>query len=114
LACAFTYHARLRGYATAVCPSAEGTCAPAALVRLSDKSLLVAVVADAPVDYTTDHWSAQVADQGQVALMALTPQVRDRLVAEAQAAGAEHGLATDLQTLFNTQEARGLLWAVEW
>jgi hypothetical protein len=124
LACAFTYHARLRGYATAVCPSAEGTCAPAALVRLGDKSLLVAVVADVPVDYTTDHWSAQVADQGQVALMTLTPQVRDRLVAEAQAAGAEHGLATDLQTLLTTQpaparpfgpgEACGPLWAVHW
>lgn len=46
--------------------------------------------------------------------MTLTPEQRDRLVAQARAAGAEHGLATDLQTLFNTQEARGPLWAVAW
>jgi len=59
-------------------------------------------------------WQRQVERQARVALVAVTAEMRQRLVAEAQAAGAEHGLATDLQTLFDTQKARGPLWVVEW
>jgi hypothetical protein len=59
-------------------------------------------------------WQRQIERQGRVALAAVTAEMRQRLTAEAQAAGAEHGLAADLQTLFDTQKARGPLWAVEW
>ena len=119
LVCAFTYHARLRGYATALAapvdssaPGARGGQAgPAVLVRKGDETLQVAVAGN---DDNGEHWQARAAPQDRAAFVTLTPDLRDRLVAQAQAAGAEHGLATDLQTLFNTQEARGPLWAVEW
>ena len=71
-------------------------------------------VAVAGNDDNGEHWQARAAQQERAAFVTLTPDLRDRLVAQTQAAGAEHGLATDLQTLFNTQEARGPLWAVQW
>jgi hypothetical protein len=59
-------------------------------------------------------WQRQLERQGRAVIAAVTVEMRQRLVAEAHAAGAEHGLATDLQTLFDTQKARGPLWAIEW
>ncbi len=116
--CAFTYHARLRGYATALAPAdgatagaRRGQAGPSVLVRQDGETLLVAVVGNAdPGAFLL----AMAGQQERVAFVTLTPALRDRLVAQAQAAGAEHGLATDLQTLFNTQAARGPLWAVQW
>jgi len=49
-----------------------------------------------------------------VALAAVTPLARTNLINEARAAGAAHGVATDLQTLVATQETGGPLWLVEW
>ena len=116
--CAFTYHARLRGYATALAAAEDGfqsgagrgQACPTVLVRQGAETLQVAVAGNAA---NAEPWLAR-AGQDRVAFVTLTPDLRDRLVAQAQAAGAAHGLATDLQTLFNTQEARGPLWAVEW
>lgn len=117
--CAFTYQARLRGYATALAGRQDGTAAnaprgktcPAVLIRKGDETLQVAIVENAQFG---DLEPAQAAEQDLSVFVTLTPEQRDRLVAQARAAGAEHGLATDLQTLFNTQEARGPLWAVAW
>lgn len=113
--CAFTYQARLRGYATAL-PSREdsqagGKTCPAALIRKGDETFRVAIAANRECG---DPLPAEAAQQDRAAFATLTPGLRVRLVAQAQAAGAKHGLATDLQTLFNTQEARGPFWAVEW
>ncbi len=56
----------------------------------------------------------QMALQGQVAICAISTEQRANLVAEAQAAGIEHGVATDLQTLLDTQKAASPLWAGQW
>jgi hypothetical protein len=81
------------------------------LVRKDDKTWTVAV---AGAEHGGAPWQAWTAQQDRVAFVTLTPDLRDRLIAQAQAAGIAHGLATDLQTLFNTQSARGPLWAVQW
>jgi len=115
LVCTFTYHARLRGWATAVCPPATGPAQPDVLLRRDGAELFVEVEGESgDAERRMVKWQRQVERQGRVALVAVTAEMRLRLVAEAQAAGAEHGLATDLQTLFDTQKARGPLWAIEW
>jgi hypothetical protein len=119
LVCAFAYHARWRGYATALAAAGDGSppgagrtqAGPAVLVRKDDKTWTVAV---AGAEHGGAPWQAWTAQQDRVAFVTLTPDLRDRLIAQAQAAGIAHGLATDLQTLFNTQSARGPLWAVQW
>jgi len=119
LVCAFTYQARLRGYATALATPVDGSvpgarrgqAEPMVLIRKGDETLQVGIAGDGDVG---ESWQARSAQQDRAAFVTLTPELRDRLVAQARAAGAEHGLATDLQTLFNTQAARGPLWAVEW
>jgi hypothetical protein len=115
LVCTFTYHARLRGWSTAVCPPATGPAQPDVLLRREGAELFVEVEGESgDAERRMIKWQRQVERQGRVALVAVTAEMRQRLVAEAQAAGAEHGLATDLQTLFDTQKARGPLWTTEW
>ena len=115
LVCAFTYHARLRGWATAVCPPAEGPSQPDVLLRRDGADLFVEVEGESgEAERRMTKWQRQLEHQGQVALATVTAEMRLRLVAEARAAGAEHGLATDLQTLFDSQKTRGPLWAMEW
>jgi len=115
LVCTFTYHARLRGWATAVCPPATGPSQPDVLLRREGAELFVEVEGESgEAERRMIKWQRQLERQGRVVLAAVTAEMRLRLVAEAQAAGAEHGLATDLQTLFDTQKARGPLWATEW
>lgn len=115
LVCAFTYHARLRGWATAVCPAASGPSQPDVLLRRERADLFVEVEGESgDPERRMIKWQRQVERQGRVALVAVNADMRLRLVAEAQAGGAEHGQATDLQTLFDGQQARGPLWAVEW
>lgn len=115
LVCAFTYHARLRGWATAVCPAANGPSQPDVLLRRDGVDLSVEVEGESgDAERRMIKWQRQVERQGRVALVAVNADMRLRLVAEAQAAGAERGQATDLQTLFDGQKERGPLWAVEW
>jgi hypothetical protein len=115
LVCAFTYHARLRGWATAVCPPASGPSQPDVLLRRDGVDLFVEVEGESgDAERRMVKWRRQVERQGRVALVAVNADMRLRLVAEAQAAGAERGQATDLQTLFDGQKERGPLWAVEW
>lgn len=117
--CAFTYHARLRGYATALAAAEDVLLADAGhdlvcqgvFVRQGGEILPVTVIDKAAGG---EPWPFRVAQPDRIAFVTLTPDLRDQLVARAQAAGAEHGLATDLQTLYNTQPARGPLWAVRW
>jgi hypothetical protein len=119
LVCAFTYQARLRGYATALAAPVDGSvpgahrgqAEPMVLVCKGDETLQVGIAGNGDAG---ESWQARSAQQDRAAFVTLTPELRDRLVAQARAAGVEHGLATDLQTLFNTQAARGPLWAVEW
>ncbi len=115
LVCTFTYHARLRGWATAVCPPAAGPSQPDVLLRRDGADLFVEVEGESgDAERRMIKWQRQVERQGRAAIAAVTADMRRRLMAEAQAAGAEHGLATDLQSLFDTQKTRGPLWATEW
>jgi len=119
LVCAFAYHARLRGYAAALAAAGDSSppgagrtqAGPVVLVRKGDETWTVAV---AGAEHKGAPWQARAAQQDRAAFVTLTPDLRDRLIAQAQVAGVEHGLATDLQSLFNTQEVRGPLWAIQW
>ena len=115
LVCTFTYHAQRRGYATTVCPEVTGPAAPDAHVSRNDKSLYVEVEDESgSSERRMRKWRNQAALQGQAAIVAVTPASRTNLVNEARAAGVEHGVTTDLQTLIETQEAGGPLWVAEW
>jgi hypothetical protein len=115
LVCTFTYHARRRGYATTVCPEVIGPAAPDAHVSRNDESLYVEVEDESgSSERRMRKWRNQAALQGRAALVAVTPAARTNLVNEACAAGVEHGVASDLQTLIETQEIGGPLWVVEW
>jgi hypothetical protein len=116
LVCAFTYQARLRGWATAVCPSVAPPAEPDVLLRRDGvPALYVEVEAASGTDERRMHkWCNQIALQGQAALVAVTPEMQVRLVDEARKAGAEHGVATDLQTLVHLQAGTGPLWATSW
>jgi len=115
LVCAVTYHARRRGYATTVCPEVTGLAAPDIQVSRNDESLYVEVEDESgSVERRLRKWRNQAALQGRAAIAAVTPAARTNLVNEARAAACEHGVATDLQTLMETQETGGPLWAVEW
>ena len=115
LVCTFTYHARRRGYATTVCPEVAGPAAPDVHVSRSDESLYVEVEDESgSSERRMRKWRNQAALQGQAVIAAVTPASRTNLANEARAAGVEHGVATDLQTLIETQETGGPLWVVEW
>lgn len=115
LVCAITYHARRRGYATTVCPEVAGPAAPDVQVSRNAESLYVEVEDESgSSERRLRKWRNQAALQGRAAIAAVTPAARTNLVNEARAAGCEHGVATDLQTLMETQETGGPLWMVEW
>jgi len=115
LVCTFTYHARRRGYATLVCPEVAGPAAPDVEVTRPEGRLYVEVEDESgSSERRLRKWRNQAALQGCVALAAVTPGARTNLINEARAAGAEHGVATDLQTLVANQERGGPLWLVEW
>ena len=115
LVCAFTYHARRRGCITQVCPVVAAPAQPDVQLTQAGEQLYVEIVGESGTpEHRLTQWQNQVALQGQVALCAPTPALRAALVNEAKAAGAAHGLATDLQSLFDTQAERGPLWASEW
>ncbi len=115
--CVFTYQARCRGYTTVVCPDVAGPSAPDVQIALpATTPIYVEVEAESGTEERRMvKWANQYALQGQVALCALQSEMRATLIAEARNAGAEHGLATDLQTLYDTQETDGSpLWAATW
>ena len=115
--CVFTYQARSRGYTTAVCPDVAGPSAPDVQIALpATPPIYVEVEAESGTEERRMvKWANQFALQGQVALCALHPEMRATLITEAKNAGAEHGLATDLQTLYDTQEiTESPLWADTW
>jgi hypothetical protein len=115
LVCTFTYQARRRGYATTVCPEVTGPAAPDVQVSRNAESLYVEVEDESGnVERRLRKWRNQATLQGRAAIAAVTPAARTNLVNEARAAGVGHGVATDLQTLIETQETAGPLWAIEW
>jgi len=83
-------------------------------VQRQDEAWLVEVTEADEGEPQIGRWQQQVACQGRLAVATVSADLRQQLVARARAAGIEHGLATDLQSLFETQQARGPLWMTEW
>ena len=110
IVCAFTQQARLRGFRTEVCPEVEGDWQPDVALTNNHETLYVEVEAESgDAERRIRKWQRLAELQGAIALCALTPEQRQRLVTEASSV-CRQGKATDLDTLFK-QDA---LWAEEW
>lgn len=110
IVCAFTHQARLRGYQTEVCPAVEGDWQPDVSISNANGTLYVEVEAESgDAERRMRKWHRLAELQQQIALCALTPEQRQRLVSEASTV-CPQGKATDLDTLFKQEP----LWAVEW
>jgi hypothetical protein len=107
--CALADHARQRGYAVEVSPAAgQPARADALLTRGDERTYVTVCGADPPPE-----WDKLVDQDGVLGLCAPTRQVRNDLVAAAQAAGVAHGRATDLELLLAGDD-HGALWAEAW
>lgn len=110
LVCTFTYQTRRRGFATQVCPSVSGPAQPDVLLTGAAEQVYVEVEGESgDTERRMKKWRNQADLQGCVALCAVTPEGRHRLVAEAKGA-AKHGKATDISTLLREDG----LWVEEW
>ena len=110
IVCAFTQQARLRGFRTEVCPEVEGDWQPDVALTDNHEPLYVEVEAESgDAERRIRKWKRLTELQQQIALCALTPEQRQRLVTEASIV-CRQGKATDLDRLFK-QDA---LWAEEW
>lgn len=110
LVCTFTYQMRLRSFATQVCPDLPGPAQPDVLLIGAAEQLYVEVEGESgDAERRMKKWRNQADLQGYVALCAVTPEARHRLVAEARGA-AKHGKATDISTLLREDG----LWVEEW
>lgn len=112
MVCVFTYHARRYGYTTEVCPDAFESFRPDVRLENGTGSILVEVEDESgEAERRMKKWRNQLEKQGFAAICATTPEIRQRLVAEAKAAGARHGKATDIKTLIADSKD---LWCEEW
>lgn len=124
--CAFTYHARRRGYGTQVCPDLRGVRVGAAGlgpgipphpdVALFDPEGAALYVEVQRGDSGTAQkrmakWRNLFWLQGVVAICAATPAQARRYAAEARATKASHGLVTDVRSL---AAGHPTLWTHEW
>jgi len=108
-ACALADHARQRGYAVEVCPTAGQPARADVLLTRADERIYVTVCGTDP----QPAWEKLTDKDGALGLCAPTRQVRNDLVAAAKAAGVSHGRATDLELLLSGED-RGALWAESW
>jgi hypothetical protein len=113
----FALHARRRGWATQLMPSIEGKSAPDLVVQRSDERLYVEVERGQKEKKTKWTGIADLND-GTVALCAMTPKFRRRLVGDCKLAKIKKGFATDLKTLvtikYDTIGAKTPLWEEKW
>ncbi len=112
----FAYHARLRGYATTVCPKVASPAEPDVLLTKGDEKIFVEVEAGSgEPERLMRKWRNQAALQGSVALCSTTAEARKVLTEDARHA-ADRGMATDLATLIGSANAEdyALLWAETW
>ena len=89
------------------CPTVEGDWQPDVAITENNETIYVEVEAESgDTERRMRKWKRLAELQGSIALCALTPEQRQRLVSEASAV-CPQGKATDLNTLFK-QDA---LWA---
>jgi hypothetical protein len=110
LVCSFTHQARQRGFGIQVCPPVNGPAAPDVMLTYDGEQIYVEVEAESgDAERRMKKWRNQAELQGYVALCAVTPEARHRLVVEAKGA-AKHGKATDISTLLREDG----MWLDEW
>jgi hypothetical protein len=113
----FALHARRRGWATQLMPGIEGKSAPDLVVQRGDQRLYVEVERGQKEKKT--KWTG-IADlnKGAVALCAMTPKFRRRLVGDCKLANIKAGFATDLKTMVTVKYddigAETPLWEEKW
>lgn len=113
----FALHARRRGWATQLMPGIEGKSAPDLVVQRGDQRLYVEVERGQKEKKT--KWTG-IADlnKGTVALCAMTPKFRRRLVGDCKLANIKAGFATDLKTMVTVKYddigAETPLWEEKW
>ena len=112
--CLFLHHARVRGYATAACPSGDfgGLEPDARIARLGGVTYVEVQRRGGAAWRRARKWHHQYALQGYAAICALTPAWARRLAAEAQLVGVGLGYVTDLATL--AEDAPVGLWTHCW
>jgi hypothetical protein len=115
----FIRNARYRGYRAMVVPQVPGKSSPDAYVDRAEEFSYVEV--ERSSKEKTSKWLHQAELQGQVALCALDPKSRLRLVSDCKLQGAiHHGRATDMRTLMELASihkediSETPLWAEEW
>jgi hypothetical protein len=116
LVSAFTYHARLRGFATEVCPQVAPPSEPDVLLTQGDERVYVEVEADSgEAERLKQKWRNQAGLQGCVAFCATAAETRKALAEDARHAVSK-GMATDLATLIGWVNAEDYssLWAERW
>ena len=113
----FALHARRRGWATQLMPSIKGKEAPDLVVQRGEERLYVEVERGQKEKKTKWTGIAKLND-GTVALCAMTPKYRRRLVGDAKLSKIKTGLATDLKTIvtirYDDIGAKTPLWAEKW
>ena len=113
----FALHARRRGWATQLMPSVEGKAAPDLVIERGDECLYVEVERGQKEKKTKWTGIAELND-GTVALCAMTPKFRRRLVGDCKLAKIKKGFATDLKTIvtvkYDTIGAETPLWDESW
>ena len=114
----FTASARLRGRQAEVLPEVEGHASPDLVIRRGDERVYVEVETGTRLHEGNAKWrmNAQL-NGGRVALVARNVEERRVLVADCRHV-AEHGMATDVETLilvrFNEVSETTPLWAEVW
>jgi hypothetical protein len=116
LVVAFTYHARLRGYASEVCPQAVAPAEPDVLLTKGDDRIYVEVEAGSgEPERLLRKWRNQAGLQGYVAFCSTATERRKILAQDARHA-ADRGMATDLAALISWVNAEDYasIWAEAW
>jgi hypothetical protein len=116
LVVAFTYHARLRSFATEICPPVAPPAEPdVALVRGDERIYVEVEAGSGEPERLMQKWRNQAGLQGFVAFCSTAPETRKALAQDARHAIGK-GMATDLATLINWAGAEDYasFWAEGW
>ena len=113
----FALHARRRGWQTHLMPAVEGKGVPDLSVSRGDESFYVEVERGQK-EKTTKWQNIAELNDGTVALCAMTPKLRRRLVGDCKLLKIKRGVATDLKTLVTVNYAdvgvQTDLWDESW
>ncbi|MEW6287378.1 MAG: hypothetical protein AB1509_14235 [Chloroflexota bacterium] len=115
----FAAAARLRGWAVEILPEAQGNARPDMAISRAEQRLYVEVETGTRLHDANAKWRMNAElNGGRCALVARNVEERGVLVADCKHHVAEHGCATDIETLIAGRLVEvnegDLLWAEEW